>query len=110
MATGSMRCRRVSARSPRARPHHMPRSPTTSGVSMAPSFTPKWHIRRGAPSCCATSPTRSRAVAAVLLHEAIGDQLTCIFVDTGLLRAGEAEEVVDLFRRHYNIPLVHRDA
>jgi GMP synthase (glutamine-hydrolysing) len=50
------------------------------------------------------------AVAAALLHEAIGDQLTCIFVDTGMLRAGEPEEVVDLFRRHYNIPLVHRDA
>ena len=50
------------------------------------------------------------AVAAALLHEAIGDQLTCIFVDTGMLRSGEPEEVVDLFRRHYNIPLVHRDA
>ncbi len=50
------------------------------------------------------------AVAAALLHEAVGDQLTCIFVDTGMLRAGEPEEVVDLFRRHYNIPLVHRDA
>ena len=45
-----------------------------------------------------------------MLHEAIGDRLTCIFVDTGLLRAGEAEEVVDLFRGHYNIPLIHRDA
>ena len=50
------------------------------------------------------------AVAAALLHDAIGDQLTCIFVDTGMMRAGEPEEVVDLFRRHYNIPLVHRDA
>jgi GMP synthase (glutamine-hydrolysing) len=46
----------------------------------------------------------------VLLHEALGDQLTCIFVDTGLMRAGEADEVVTLFRGHYNIPLVHRDA
>ena len=45
-----------------------------------------------------------------MLHEAIGDQLTCIFVDTGLLRQGEAEEVVRLFRGHHNIPLVHRDA
>jgi GMP synthase (glutamine-hydrolysing) len=43
------------------------------------------------------------AVMAALLHEAIGDQLTCIFVDTGLLRAREAEEVVSLFRGHYNI-------
>jgi GMP synthase (glutamine-hydrolysing) len=50
------------------------------------------------------------AVAAVLLHEAIGDQLTCIFVDTGLMRAGEAGEVVSLFRGHYNIPLIHVDA
>ena len=47
---------------------------------------------------------------AVLLHEAIGDQLQCVFVDHGLLRMGEAEEVVRLFRDHYNIPLVHADA
>jgi GMP synthase (glutamine-hydrolysing) len=45
-----------------------------------------------------------------LIHEAIGDQLTCIFVDHGLLRLNEAEEVVRLFREHYNIPLVHVDA
>jgi GMP synthase (glutamine-hydrolysing) len=50
------------------------------------------------------------SVVAVLLHEAIGDRLTCVFVDTGLLREGEAEQVVDLFRDHYNISLVHRDA
>jgi GMP synthase (glutamine-hydrolysing) len=50
------------------------------------------------------------AVASVLIHEAIGDQLTCIFVDHGLLRLNEAEEVVRLFREHYNIPLVHVDA
>ena len=50
------------------------------------------------------------AVASVLLHEAIGDQLTCIFVDHGLLRQGEAEDVVSLFRGSYNIPLVHVDA
>ena len=59
---------------------------------------------------CGLSGGVNSAVAAALLHEAVGDQLTCIFVDTGLLRAGEAEEVVDLFRRHYNIPLIHRDA
>jgi GMP synthase (glutamine-hydrolysing) len=45
-----------------------------------------------------------------LIHEAVGDQLTCIFVDHGLLREGEAQEVVALFRGHYNIPLVHVDA
>jgi GMP synthase (glutamine-hydrolysing) len=46
----------------------------------------------------------------VLIHEAIGDQLTCIFVDHGLLRQDEADEVVSLFRGAYNIPLVHVDA
>jgi GMP synthase (glutamine-hydrolysing) len=49
-------------------------------------------------------------VAAVLIHEAIGDQLTCVFVDHGLMRQGEAEQVVGLFRGHFNIPLVHVDA
>jgi len=59
---------------------------------------------------CGLSGGVDSAVTAVLLHEAVGDQLTCIFVDTGLMREGEAEEVVGLFRGHYNIPLVHRDA
>jgi GMP synthase (glutamine-hydrolysing) len=59
---------------------------------------------------CGLSGGVDSAVAAALLHEAIGDQLTCIFVDTGLLRMGEAEEVVRLFRGHHNIPLIHRDA
>jgi GMP synthase (glutamine-hydrolysing) len=58
---------------------------------------------------CGLSGGVDSSVAAVLIHEAIGDQLTCIFVDHGLLRMGEAEEVVTLFRDHYNIPLVHRD-
>jgi GMP synthase (glutamine-hydrolysing) len=43
----------------------------------------------------------------VLIHEAVGDQLTCVFVDHGLMRTGEAEQVVSLFRNSYNIPLVH---
>ena len=59
---------------------------------------------------CGLSGGVDSAVAAVLIHEAIGDQLTCIFVDHGLMRAGEAEEVVGLFRGHYNIPLVHAEA
>ena len=59
---------------------------------------------------CGLSGGVDSAVAAVLIHEAIGDQLTCVFVDHGLLRLGEAAEVVDLFRGHYNIPLVHADA
>jgi GMP synthase (glutamine-hydrolysing) len=59
---------------------------------------------------CGLSGGVDSSVAALLIHEAIGDQLTCIFVDHGLLRKNEAEEVVDLFRGHYNIPLVHVDA
>ncbi len=59
---------------------------------------------------CGLSGGVDSSVAAALLHEAIGEQLTCIFVDHGLLRAGEAEEVVTLFRDHYNIPLIHSDA
>ena len=59
---------------------------------------------------CGLSGGVDSAVAAVLIHEAIGDQLTCVFVDHGLMREGEAEEVVGLFRDHYNIPLVHVDA
>ena len=59
---------------------------------------------------CGLSGGVDSSVAAVLIHEAIGEQLTCIFVDHGLLREGEATQVVDLFRNHYNIPLVHRDA
>jgi GMP synthase (glutamine-hydrolysing) len=59
---------------------------------------------------CGLSGGVDSAVAAVLIYEAIGDQLTCVFVDHGLLRLNEAREVVDLFRGHYNIPLVHVDA
>ena len=56
---------------------------------------------------CGLSGGVDSAVAAVLIHEAIGDQLTCVFVDHGLLRLGEAERVVALFHSHYNIPLRH---
>ncbi|MBV9655048.1 MAG: glutamine-hydrolyzing GMP synthase [Acetobacteraceae bacterium] len=59
---------------------------------------------------CGLSGGVDSSVAAVLLHEAIGDQLTCIFVDHGLLRAGEAAEVDRTFRDRFNIRLVHRDA
>ncbi|MCA3264171.1 MAG: glutamine-hydrolyzing GMP synthase [Telmatospirillum sp.] len=59
---------------------------------------------------CGLSGGVDSSVAAVLLHEAIGDQLTCILVDHGLMRLGEADQVVELFRGHYNIPLVHRNA
>ena len=59
---------------------------------------------------CGLSGGVDSAVAAVLIHEAIGDQLTCVFVDHGLLRKDEGKTVVDLFRHHYNIPLVRGDA
>ena len=59
---------------------------------------------------CGLSGGVDSSVAAVLIHEAVGDQLTCVFVDTGLLRQNEAAEVVRLFRDHYNIPLIHVDA
>lgn len=59
---------------------------------------------------CGLSGGVDSSVAAVLIHEAIGDQLTCVFVDHGLMRLGEADQVVSLFRDHYNIPLVHVDA
>jgi GMP synthase (glutamine-hydrolysing) len=59
---------------------------------------------------CGLSGGVDSSVTAVLIHQAIGDQLTCVFVDTGLLRKGEADEVVSLFRDHYNIPLIHVDA
>jgi GMP synthase (glutamine-hydrolysing) len=59
---------------------------------------------------CGLSGGVDSAVAAALIHEAIGDQLTCIFVDHGLLRLNEADEVVKVFRDRFNITLVHRDA
>ncbi|MEO0912622.1 MAG: glutamine-hydrolyzing GMP synthase, partial [Pseudomonadota bacterium] len=58
---------------------------------------------------CGLSGGVDSSVAAVLIHEAIGDQLTCVFVDTGLMRMGEADEVVGMFRDNYNIPLIHAD-
>jgi GMP synthase (glutamine-hydrolysing) len=59
---------------------------------------------------CALSGGVDSSVAAILIHEAIGEQLTCVFVDHGLMRLNEADEVVSMFRDHYNIPLVHVDA
>ncbi|WP_149541490.1 glutamine-hydrolyzing GMP synthase [Siccirubricoccus phaeus] len=59
---------------------------------------------------CGLSGGVDSSVAAVLIHEAIGDQLTCIYVDHGLMRAGESAQVVQTFRGRFNIQLVHRDA
>jgi GMP synthase (glutamine-hydrolysing) len=58
---------------------------------------------------CGLSGGVDRSVAAVLIHEAIGDQLTCVFVDHGLLRMGEAEEVVTMFRDNYKMKLIHAE-
>ena len=58
---------------------------------------------------CGLSGGVDSSVVAVLLHEAIGEQLTCVYVDTGMMRAGESEQVVGLFRDHFNIKLVHKD-
>jgi len=58
---------------------------------------------------CGLSGGVDSSVAAVLIHQAIGDQLTCVFVDTGLMRQGESDEVVGMFRDNYNIPLIHAD-
>ncbi len=59
---------------------------------------------------CGLSGGVDSSVTAVLIHEAIGDQLTCIYVDTGMMRSGESEQVVKLFKDHYHIPLIHEDA
>ncbi|MFT4715446.1 MAG: GMP synthase (glutamine-hydrolyzing) [Paracoccaceae bacterium] len=58
---------------------------------------------------CGLSGGVDSSVAAVLIHEAIGDQLTCVYVDTGLMREGETNEVLSMFRDNYNIPLIHAD-
>jgi GMP synthase (glutamine-hydrolysing) len=59
---------------------------------------------------CALSGGVDSSVAALLVHKAVGDQLTCVFVDHGLLRKEEAAQVVETFRRHFHVPLVHVDA
>jgi GMP synthase (glutamine-hydrolysing) len=59
---------------------------------------------------CGLSGGVDSAVAALLVHRAVGDQLTCVFVDHGMLREGEAEQVVETFGSHYKVPLVHVQA
>ncbi|MEM1350816.1 MAG: glutamine-hydrolyzing GMP synthase [Pseudomonadota bacterium] len=58
---------------------------------------------------CALSGGVDSSVAAILIHEAVGDQLTCVYVDHGLMRLNESDEVVGMFRKHYNLPLIHAD-
>ena len=59
---------------------------------------------------CALSGGVDSSVAALLVHRAIGEQLTCVYVDHGLMRAGESEQVVETFARHFQVPLVHVQA
>ncbi len=93
-------------------------------VTKIAGITPDWSMKAyraemidkiraqvgGSRVICGLSGGVDSAVAAVLIHEAVGDQLTCVFVDHGLMRKDEASQVVDLFRGHYNIPLVAVDA
>ena len=86
---------------------------------LLPEWTPANVIERGverirlqvgeAQALCALSGGVDSAVAALLVHKAIGKNLTCVFVDTGLLRAGEAEQVVQTFDDHFHVPLIHVD-
>lgn len=59
---------------------------------------------------CGLSGGVDSSVAAVLIHEAIGDQLTCVYVDTGMMRKGESDQVISLFSKHYDMNLIHVDA
>jgi GMP synthase (glutamine-hydrolysing) len=86
---------------------------------LLPEWTPANVIERAverirlqvgdAHALCALSGGVDSSVAALLVHKAIGKDLTCVFVDTGLLRAGEAEQVVQTFGEHFHVPLVHVD-
>jgi GMP synthase (glutamine-hydrolysing) len=87
------------------------------GCDLLPEWTPANVIERAvaavrsqvgdAEVLCALSGGVDSAVAALLVHKAVGDQLTCVFVDTGLLREGEPEQVEETFGRHFRVPLVH---
>jgi GMP synthase (glutamine-hydrolysing) len=85
--------------------------PTWTPLSIIDEAVAKVRAQVGdAKIVCALSGGVDSTVAALLVHKAIGDQLTCIFVDHGLLREGEADQVVDAFRRHFHVELVHVDA
>jgi GMP synthase (glutamine-hydrolysing) len=87
------------------------------GCGLMPDWTPANVIERevaairaqvgDAEVLCALSGGVDSAVAALLVHKAVGDQLTCVFVDTGLLREGEPEQVEETFGRHFHVPFVH---
>ncbi len=128
-------CRRPRRRPARRRPAHLrgpvppgggphrprcrpPRAVPPRCLRDPPELDPRVDHRtagRGGPAagreragCSAPCPAGvDSAVAAALMHKAIGDQLTCVFVDTGLMRAGEAEQVEETFRRQFHVDLVH---
>jgi GMP synthase (glutamine-hydrolysing) len=87
------------------------------GCGLLPAWTPANVIERsvarvrdqvgGAQVLCALSGGVDSAVAALLVHKSVGEQLTCVFVDTGLLREGEPEQVEETFGRHFRVPLIH---
>jgi GMP synthase (glutamine-hydrolysing) len=90
------------------------------GCGLLPDWTPANVIERSVARIrdqvgegkviCALSGGVDSSVAALLVHRAVGDRLTCVFVDTGLLRDGEAEQVEDTFARHFRVPLMHAKA
>ena len=86
-------------------------NPTWSMASFVDSVVPEIREKVGDERVlCALSGGVDSSVVAVLVHKAVGDQLTCVFVDNGLLRKGEAESVLETFRNHFKINLVHLDA
>jgi GMP synthase (glutamine-hydrolysing) len=86
-------------------------APTWTPVSIIDDAIEQIRAQVGAEKVvCALSGGVDSSVAALLVHRAIGDQLTCIFVDHGLLRQDEAEQVVEAFRRHFHVELIHVDA
>ncbi len=102
--TGRRSSRTSSTRSPaRRRRGRPPRSSRSRSRGSAPPSARERVL-------CALSGGVDSAVAALLVHKAVGDQLTCVFVDHGLLRENEAEQVVETFDGHFHVPLVHVQA